>query len=293
LIPEIAFFSYRLFGGRVKGVSKRLGGLEARLARSDLALPVDIYLSFVFLISLIVFFVVFVNSLIIFNVVFRSLFFAAVVSIPVTISAVGISFAFLYNYPGITATRKRRAIDESLPYAVTFMGILSSAGVPPDRLFRTLAALEQRKQIGLGGEARLIYRDMEALGEDMISVLKAVSRRRISVHLSALMEGIISTITSGGQLTAYLDEEGRSLMRMRRSILKEFIDTMTMVSEMFMAVMVAFPLILIVMFVVMSSIGGGSVAGLSPSSIIPVIIYGLVPGAGLAILVMIDSITPK
>ncbi|MBI4258212.1 MAG: hypothetical protein HY619_04580 [Thaumarchaeota archaeon] len=75
--------------------------------------------------------------------------------------------------------------------------------------------------------------------------------------------------------------------------MKEFLDTMTMISEMYMALMVAFPLIMIVMLVVMSSIGGGSIGGSSPETLVPLIIYGMIPGAGLAVLLMIDAMTPR
>jgi flagellar protein FlaJ len=292
LIPEIAFFAHRLFGSKLKRTASRFGGLEASLNKSDLALPVEIYFSFMMLICGIVFLAAALNGFVILFVILKSSFLAAALTLPVGLLIAMIAFVFLYRYPGLTASKKRRAVEESLPYAVTFMSILSSAGVPPDRLFRTLATLEQKKQIGMGGEAKLIFRNMEALGEDMVSVLKSISARKISAYLSSLMEGMVSTINSGGALTGYLEEEGKSLMRLRRSILKEFIDTMTLISEMFMALMVAFPLILIVMFVVMSSIGGG-VGGISPDTIVPIIIYGLVPAVGLVVLLMIDSITPR
>ncbi len=256
-------------------------------------LSAEVYLSFMVLICLIVFLGAFLNGFVVSLIVFKSLALAALASVAVGFSASAVSFGVLYIYPSMSAGKKRREIDVSLPYAVNFMGILSSAGVPPDRIFRTLAVLEQKRQVGLGGEAQTIYRDMEALGEDMISVLKGVADRKISLFFSGLMEGIISTIRSGGDLTSFLREEGKSLMRMRRSIMKEFLDTMTMVSEMFMAIMVAFPLIMIVMLVVMSSIGGGSIGGSSPDTLVPIIIYGLVPAAGLAVLILVDTITPR
>ncbi|MFQ6134554.1 MAG: type II secretion system F family protein [Nitrososphaerales archaeon] len=173
------------------------------------------------------------------------------------------------------------------------MGILSSAGVPPKRIFKTVALLEQEREVGLGGEGQIIYRDMELLGEDIISVLRDVAVRKISPIFSGVLEGIISTIKSGGALTGYLEEEARSLMRMRRSIIKEFIDMLVMISEIYMSVLVAFPLIMIVMLVVMSSIGGGDIAGTSPDTIVPMIIYVLVPGAGLSVLLMLDSMSPR
>ncbi|MBI2183720.1 MAG: type II secretion system F family protein [Thaumarchaeota archaeon] len=289
----MAFFARRVFGSRLKNTAERAKNLDLALRRSGLMVPVDAYVSFMALVALIVFFGALLNGFMLGYVVTRSLVFAGLIAFVAGLVASMISTAFAYVYPNMMAGKKRRSVDESLPYAVSFMAILSTAGVPPNRVFKTLAMMEQRKQVGLGGEARVIYRDMEALGEDIISTLKAVSDRKISVYFSGLLEGVISTIRSGGDLTSYLEEEGKSLMRLRRSIMKEFLETMTMVSEMFMALMVAFPLIMIVMLVVMSSIGGGSIGGSRPETIVPLIIYGMIPASGLVILLLIDSITPK
>jgi len=293
LIPELAFYCYRLFGRRLKGLSSRLTELDAALKRSDIRLSTDAYVSFIVFVSVIVLFASALDGFVISYSLTKSLAFATLAAPSLGLTGFVVTSALLYTYPLLKAGKRKKAVDESLPYAVSFMGILSSAGVPPSRIFRALAVLEQEEQMGLGGEARTIYRDMEALGEDLISVLKEVSSRKVSASFSSLVEGMISTIRLGGDLTSFLQEEGRSLMRMRRGIMKEFLNTMTIMSEMFMAVMVAFPMLLIVMLVVMSAIGGGAAGGVDPEVIVPVLIYGLIPLSGLLILIMIDSVTPR
>lgn len=293
MIPELAFFSYRLFGKRLKGYSKRLTNLDLRLKRSGLLLPVEAYFSFMVLVSSIIFLGAWLNSFVLFFVLTRAFIPSLGFSLLFGLVSAIFGFAALYIYPGIKAGKRRRAVEESLPYALSFMAILSSAGVPPSRIFRSLATLEQEGEAGLGGEARTIFRDLEVLGEDIVTELKEVAQRKVSPIFSGVLEGMISTIESGGDLTAYLQEESRSLMRMRRSIMKEFLDTMVMISEMFMGLLVAFPLILIVMLVVMSAIGGGAIAGVGPESLVPLIIYGMVPAAGIVVLLLIDSITPR
>ena len=81
-------------------------------------------------------------------------------------------------------------------------------------------------------------------------------------------------------------------MRMHRSIMREHLDFMVMVAEIFTALMVAFPLLLIVMLTIMSSIGGG-IGATSPENIVPLVIYGLVPAVGIFILILIDLIAPR
>jgi flagellar protein FlaJ len=290
LIPELAFFSYRLFGQRLKLPSPKR--LEENLKKAALLMPADVYLSFVLLISLIVFAGGFLNGFIALYTLSHSLTLSIPLSLLIGVSSAGVGFASLYFYPSVRAGRRRREIEANLPYVISTLSILSAAGVPADRAFRLLASLEKGGQIRLGGEAALIYRDLTLLGGDLISVLKEAAERKVSTNLSTLLEGIVATIRSGGDLTTYLQEEGRSFMRLQRSILRELLDFMVIIAEIFIALLVAFPLILIVMLVVMSSLGGG-VGAAGPATIVPLVIYGLVPAAGILLLILLDLATPK
>ena len=290
MIPELAFFSYRLFGQRLKLPRPR--GLEENLKKAALLLPPEVYLSFALLICLIVFAGGVLNCFVALYTLSQSLTFSIPISLILGASSAAVSFASLYFYPSVRAGRRRREIEANLPYVISTLSILSAAGVPADRAFRLLAALEKGGRVGLGGEALLIYRDLTLLGGDLVSVLKEAAERKVSTHLSTLLEGIVATIRSGGDLTTYLQEEGRSLMRLHRSIMKELLDFMVIIAEIFMALMVAFPLILIVMLAVMASIGGG-VGVASPANIVPLVIYGLVPAAGILLLLLIDLATPR
>ena len=253
--------------------------------------PADAYISFMIVISAAVGFVAALNAFILASTLSSSPAFAGVIAFTVFIVGGMFGLAFTYLYPSIGSGKKKRSIDEGLPYTVSFMGILSSSGVSAKRVMRSLAQLE-KADVGLGGEATVMYRDMELLGGDLISVLKTEAKKGISPLLSGILDGFISTVRSGGDLGQYFQSEAKGLMRLRRSILKEFVDVLVMVSEMYMGLMVAFPLILIVMLVVMSSIGGGSIGGSGPETIVPLVIYGMVPGAGAAILLMLDSLSP-
>jgi len=290
LIPELAFFAYRLFGRRLRGWQFK--GLDERLRRAGLLMPGEVYFSFVLLICLVVFFGGWLNGFVAFFGLTRSPTFSALLSLPVGVLAAVVCLAFLYFYPSVRAGKRRREIEANLPYAVSMLSILSAAGVPVDRAFGLLAMLERSGQIGLAGEAMVINRDLLLLGGDLISVIKEASERKVSPHLSSLLQGMVSTIQSGGGLTTYLQEEWRSLMRLHRSLMKELLDFMTIVAEIFMAVMVAFPLILIVMLIIMASIGG-AVGAAAPESIVPLVVYGLVPAAGIFLLILVDLVTPR
>lgn len=254
-------------------------------------MPADAYVSFMLFVSVLVGVVVALNAAFVAYAVAKIPAFALVVAVPSLIVSASIALAITYNYPSILAGKKKRAIEEGLPYTVSFMGILASSGVPATRVMRSLALLE-RANVGLGGESSVMYRDMELLGENMVTALENEAKKNISPLLTGVLEGFVSTIRSGGNLSEYFREQSTGLMRLRRAILKEFVDVLVLVSEVYMSLMVLFPLILIVMLVVMSSIGGGSLGGLTPEDLVPIIVYGMVPGAGVVVLMMLDSLSP-
>lgn len=293
MILEFSLFSYRIFGRSVRGLSLRLKGLHPKLAKAGLLVPNEAYVSMMVLSSLIIFFVASINVFIIMFVITNQLLISVILGIVSSIGASIIVFGILYMYPSVLAGKNRRAVEADLTFSLSFMGILSSSGVPPKRIFKTLAQLEQDKDVGLGGQAQIIFRDIEVLGSDMLSALKDAANRNISPLFSGVLEGIISTIQSGGSITKFFDDESKNLMRLKRSIMREYIDTLVMISEMYMSLLVAFPLILIVMLVVLSSIGGGDIGGTSPDTIVPIVIYGIVPAAGVCLLLMLDSTSSK
>lgn len=254
-------------------------------------LPADAYVSYMLFVSGVVSIVVGANTGFISYAVTKNVPFSVAASLPGFIIGGVAAIAITYNYPSIAAGKKKRSIEESLPYTVSFMGILASSGVPAARVMRSLALLE-KANVGIGGEATVMYRDMEVLGENLVTALLNEAKKNISPLLTGVLEGFVSTVRTGGDLGTFFRGEATGLMRLRRAILKEFIDVLVLVSEIYMSLMVLFPLILIVMLVVMSSIGGGSLGGLTPEDVVPLIVYALVPGAGVVLLIMLDSLSP-
>jgi flagellar protein FlaJ len=273
-------------------ISSLFPGLQQSLSKAGMYIPADAYVSFMLLIGGIVGFFASLNAFVLSYFLTKNAAFSAVLAAPVFLVAGLFAVAFTYLYPSVEAGKKRRAIEEGLPFTVSFMGILASSGVPPKRVMRSLSELE-KADVGMGGESTVMYRDMELMGGDLVSVLKEEATKGISPLLSGILDGFVSTVRAGGDLAAFFNEEAKGLMRLRRSILKEFVDILVMISEMYMSLMVAFPLILIVMLVVMSSIGGGSIGGTGPETLVPLIIYAIVPGAGLVLLLLLDSLSPK
>jgi len=296
LIERASHFSYGLLGWSARGLAPHLKELGANLEKAGIRVALPAYVSFIMFCSLTAFGLGFALSIII-----AHLMFGLPILSPVSLifgGAVGglgfsVAFAVTYMLPSATANRKRNEIEVNLPFTLSFMSILSSAGLPPKRIFRALAMLEERGQIGFGGEAKTILRDIEVFGVDFSTALKSAALRCPSKVLAGILEGMLGVIHAGGNLAKFFEEEARSLMGMRRAALREFVDTLLMLAEVYMSMFIAFPLILLLLLAIMSFMGGGAIAGIPPETIIVMVIYVMVPVFGILYIVMLSIMTPR
>ena len=111
----------------------------------------------------------------------------------------------------LSISSKARKIDANLPLTANFMAVLASAGMPPERIFRSLANVGD--EFGVGEEVRRIIGDIELLGLDLNSALKNGSLRSASQKFGAMLDGVVTTSHMGGDLSAYLREEAEKLKK--------------------------------------------------------------------------------
>ena len=58
------------------------------------------------------------------------------------------SLCVCYSYPSVSISSKARKIEASLPLTANFMAVLASAGMPPERIFRSLANVGDEFSVG-------------------------------------------------------------------------------------------------------------------------------------------------
>jgi len=121
--------------------------------------------------------------------------------------------------------------------------------------------------------------------------LRTASDKTSSKKLGGLFEGIIASAHSGGDLSGYLRNLSARYMKEKRIQLTQFLDTLAVISEVYITFMVAAPLLLIVMLSVLSFLGGG-IGSLDPIMILYLMAYIGLPIGVTFILIMLDAIIP-
>ena len=202
------------------------------------------------------------------------------------------SFGICYVYPLFSISSKARKIEANLPLTANFMAVLASAGMPPERIFRSLANVGD--EFGVGEELRRIIADIELLGLDLNAALKSGSLRSASRKFGAMLDGIVATSHAGGDLAAFLREESEKFKKVRVASMKSYLESLGGMAEVYVSFMIALPLALVVMLTIMSFLGGGAsmLGNIDPQVMLTLLVYVITPAGVGIILLIVDSMTP-
>ena len=181
--------------------------------------------------------------------------------------------AYKYNKGGAKREADRRGamIEKYLPYAASYTAAMSAANATPSKIFRSLA---MNKEIygDVADDAAMVYRDVTLLGYDLITAMKMSVDRAASVWLTEFFQGMVGTLTAGGQLKLFFLNRAEHYMRENRTRLQMFLESIALLAESYIVVAVAMPLFLIVMLVIMFWVSGSG-AQMSEG-----MLYGIVLG---------------
>lgn len=196
-------------------------------------------------------------------------------------------FGALYFVPSLLATSRKGKIEIELPFVTTHMSILAAAGIPPTRMFKMLADSITTPEVA--SESNEIVRDVEILGDDIITALEKERYRSPSHRLNELLEGLVATIRSGGDMRSFLLDATHTMMDYRRVAAKQLVETLAAFAEVYVELLIVFPLLIIVMFSVMGLIGSG-LGGLSITTMMVFVTYLIIPLCAIAVIVILDGI---
>lgn len=182
-------------------------------------------------------------------------------------------FSYKYFMGKAESEKKKRSekLEKYLPYAASYTAAMSAANATPAKIFRSLAMNEEIYG-DIAYDSAMIYRDINMLGMDLVTAIKLSVNRAASPWVSEFFQGMVGTLTSGGNLKIYFLNRAEHYMRENRIRLGVFLETLAMMAESYVVVAVAMPLFLIVMLVIMYWVSGAG------SELSDGMVYGVVLG---------------
>jgi flagellar protein FlaJ len=201
-------------------------------------------------------------------------------------SAIGFPF-YLQN----EIENKKRDIDKQIPYALTFMSILSSSGATPLEIIRRISHEEYGQ---ISNEFRKVLFRVDILGEDVVTAMNGLVHNTPSDLFRDICIDITNIIYGGGGLKSYLETKSKELMAIRRQTYKEFVDSLAIFGEMYLGGIVML-MTLAILGIVISGALGIQLGPFKPQELFNLLIYVLIPLISIIFLQMLSvkySTTP-
>lgn len=286
-------FAYRFLGERTAMFLPLFKDADVNLQKSGMKVNFKVYVSLAVLTTAILSSVaLFLIPLVLLFAFKLSIVSSILFGVGGGLFAMALTLTAFYMYPILRADSRKRALEDGLPFISGYMAILAGAGVSVANMFRSLAKVDA--SLAISGEARTIVRDMELFGIDVLSALEAASKRTPSARFKELLEGLIATVHSGGNMEKYLAQRSRLYMRLKTIALRRFADTLGVLAEFYVVLLVAGPLILVVMLGVMAMLGGsGSQGLLDPRLLLYLLTYLGIPLGSVVFLILLDMVSPR
>ena len=249
---------YRLFGRwSERGDATQLSQLQRKLLMADWSMRAGAFQSALWLGACIAALVGALLGFLVSLVGSAPLF--VIVILPIVLGAFfgGMMYTLAPLILSNAANERAKEIDENLPHGLNYLLALASSGMPPRDIW---AGLARASVFGaLATEAERIVRDLDIFGVDLLTAMRNAQERSPSKRFAEFLVGAVSAFQSGVELESYLRNKEEQYQRAEMEEQLKTIDTMALMAEAFLVVVVAAPLFLIILLTVMSISDGRDV----------------------------------
>ena len=197
------------------------------------------------------------------------------------------TFFAVYYYPLITANSIKGKIKNDLPFVIIHMAAVAGSGAQPISMFNLILSSEEYQ--GIKGEIKKIVNYVNLFGYDLSTALKAVASATPSKEFKELLNGIVTTIETGGSLKEYLDAKAEDALTTYRLDRKKYVETVATYSDVYTGLLIAAPLLFFVTLAIIQGIGG-AIGGISANTIATVGTFLVIPLFNLGFIIFLNTI---
>ncbi len=164
-----------------------------------------------------------------------------------------ITWLSFFFYPGSEKSSLRKKIDRELPFVVIHMGSISGSGIEPVEIFKIIGSSGEYKYTSK--EVKKLLNQINVYGYDLVTALVNVARSTPSGKLTELLNGLATSLNSGGDLEKFFEERAKSLLLEYRLEREKFIKTAETFMDIYISVVIATPMILLLLLIMISVSG--------------------------------------
>ncbi len=179
------------------------------------------------------------------------------------------TYLFMLIYPSIERKALETKINQELPFATIHMAAISESMIEPSNIFSII--ISTKEYPALEKEFIKLLNDVNVFGHDLVAALRNLAFNSPSKKLSELLDGLATTITTGGDLSEFFDKRAQTLLfdyRLERE--KETKSAETFM-DIYISVVIAAPMILMLLLIMMRISGLGIALSTTMISLIMVL----------------------
>jgi flagellar protein FlaJ len=200
------------------------------------------------------------------------------------------SIGFLAGFytPSIAAGMKggsrERQIDVLLPDTVAYMYALSIGGMNQLEIMQAVADSEDvYGEVAL--EFQTVLNETEYFDVDYRTAIQHRAAETPSDKLAQFFTDMLSILSSGGDLTSFLDDKTDKHLRHAKEDQEDMIEMLEIFGEMYLNLSLL-PLLLLILITIMQLMGGAS------EMMLMMVIYVVIPMIGIGFMVLMSTVLP-
>lgn len=272
----------------IKQFPEYFENLYKKIQIANLKILPSIYINILIFTSLVLGFLFFIIGMLV-GLVFLKMPFVVAFGLGWLLAIIGIFLIVVVftEYPNSVITERMKSIETNLPFAIIHMSSIAGSGVVPLKMFELVA---ERKDFGaVSEEFERIVKYVNLFGVDLITAIRETLDLTPSTQLKDFLNGLITSIESGGDLILYLTVKANEILDLYKIKREKVNDNISVFSEMYMGIMITAPIFFVL---VISMIGflGAQIGGISAPIMLGIFTYVIFPLLNFAFFSMLDKI---
>ena len=200
------------------------------------------------------------------------------------------TFFLVYYYPSSVAKNRIKHIKNEIPFMIIHMAAIAGSGTNPSSIFKLLLGSKDYPE--LSGDIKKIVNYINLFGYDLSTALRAVSKTTPSKDFSDLLNGMVTTISTGGNLKDFLKSKADEALTTYKLERRKYLETLSAYSDIYTGVMIAAPLLFIVVLAIINSIGG-DIGGFTVATIANIGTFGVIPLLNIIFILFVSAMQPE
>ena len=185
---------------------------------------------------------------------------------------------------------RRKTITANMPFAINHLAAVSASGVPPAKMLELISESQEYGEIAK--EFKKIVDLMNIFGYDLLTAIRTISANTPSPAFKEILDGMVSTIETGGDLQSYLTEKAEEATLTYRLERQKYNESISTYSDIYTGLLIAAPLFFVSALAIINLLGG-TVAGFGIEVIMAFGAYIAIPLLNVGFIIFLQMNQPE